>query len=470
MTRARSIQVARRLATGLALGLTPLAVAAMLAWLASCAGPSTQPGVANVPTAAVNTQPGISFTPAELDIIYTLSPLPPVPSDPTNAVADRPAAAQLGQYLFFDARLSGNGRVSCATCHDPARNWTDGQSVPENFNGGLRNVPSLWNVAYNRWFFWDGRADTLWSQGLEPLENPTEHGGNRLQYARLIREDRSLRQAYENVFGPMPDVGPLPSPAANSPDTPAVTLVYANMGKAMAAYERRIVTRRAPFDVFVEGLRAGDRARTQAISPAAQRGLKLFIGAANCRSCHHGPNFTDGEFHDTGISTLSPPPTPDPGRFDGINRLLTNPFNAMGAFNDDPPGRRVRPTAYLVNMLEFRGQFKTPTLRNVAVTAPYMHRGQLETLDDVVRFYSTFSPPPSTPAPSAGTSQPPLILPAHRHGAGSGVEQVLAPLNLSQNEINDLVAFLESLTNVEIDPALTKQPASPVYTAPAHSP
>ena len=146
------------------------------------------------------------FEEAAVALILAMGELGDPPPDPTNAVADDPRAARLGQFLFFEQRLSGTGTIACATCHEPGRSWTDGREVAEGLGTLTRHTPSLWNVAYNRWFFWDGRADSLWSQALSPLEHPDEHGGSRLQYAHLVHGDPELRAAYERVFGPLPEL------------------------------------------------------------------------------------------------------------------------------------------------------------------------------------------------------------------------------------------------------------------------
>lgn len=452
----------------------------------------------------------VLFTSEEMARILALSPLPLLPPDPTNRVADDPAAAHFGRYLFFDRRLSGSGQVSCASCHDPARNWTDGQALPIRFSPELRHVPSLWNAAYNRWFSWDGRSDSLWAQALESLEHPTRYGGSRLEIVRLLYQDDRLRRAYEKIFGLLPDVpdeyrlsgvsvpgksDTQPTAAAASTDprragSESIDRIFVNLGKALAAYQRRIVSRRAPFDVFVEGLKTADPTRIGAISPEAQRGLKLFIGRGNCRACHHGANFTDGEFHNIGINALDARSAPDLGRFLGADLLLNSPFNATGIYSDDQSGRTLTPTAFLFNRAQFNGQFKTPSLRNVAVTPPYMHHGQLATLADVVQYYSTLRLPEKQASPSGlqgitrfysswrGSDQEdeqtqdasaPVMRrrrqanqATHTHGIGRR-ERILSPLNLSRSEMNELVAFLNSLTDTVMDPSLTTQPASPEY-------
>ena len=419
------------------------------------------------------------FTEKERQVIGALSPLPAVPADPTNRYADDSAAAHLGQYIFFDERFSLDGETSCATCHDPKKSWTDGQAVPAAFSDQLRHVPSLWNVAYNRWYFWDGRADSLWSQALHPLEQADEHGGSRAQYAKLVHDDPDLKQAYERIFGTLPEMSDASRfPAAAKPlatqpadplnvawgamseaDRETVNGVFVNVGKALAAYQRRIISRASPFDTFVEGLKTRDERKQRAISDSAKRGLKFFIGRGNCILCHHGPNFTDNEFHNTGVAELLPLQRPDHGRFLGVHQVLNSPFNVLGSYSDDVEAGRRSPTAYLVNFVHTKRQFKTPSLRNVARTPPYMHRGQFETLEDVIKFYSTLeNPQPKQTVP--GLPQRP-IPPAHRHGGGDG-EHILLPLHLSKTETDDLVAFLESLTDESLDTTLMVQPDSPI--------
>lgn len=406
------------------------------------------------------------FTRDELRRILRHSPLPPPPPDPTNRFADDLRAARLGQFLFFDSQLSRNGRISCASCHEPARSFTDGRALGRGLADLARHTPSLWNVAYQRWLFWDGRSDSLWAQAVHPIEHPDEMGATRTAVARRVFRDPPLRAAYENLFGPMPDLddprrfppdaGHASRPAAGSdaawlsmrdPDRAAVNRVIANLGKALAAYQRRLLSRRSPFDLFVEGLRENNPEKHAALSPAAQRGLRLFVGRGQCRTCHSGPNFSDGEFHDIGIP--NPPaaagdspdaaPTPrDPGRYEGARQLLADPFNAAGEFSDDRGGQAADRIHGLVLRSDTWGQLRTPSLRNVARTPPYMHRGQFATLRDVLRFYSTLEGQVSPPA-------------HHAH------ETLLQPAALSDADTDDLLAFLESLTDECIDPSL-KQP------------
>jgi cytochrome c peroxidase len=395
--------------------------------------------------AAACTESAQSFTAQELRIIRSLSPLGPPPADSTNRIDGDAVAIELGESLFFDARLSADDQVSCATCHDPAKSWTDGLPVAVGAGTGTRNTPSLWNVAHNRWFSWDGRADSLWSQALKPIENGLEMNGSRLQTLHLVAGDAALQARYEDVFGPLPDVadaerfpragGPLANDGErqanwwtmDGADREIVDGVFANIGKAIAAFVATIETQPAPFDRFAADLRAG-RLRSEAITASAQNGLRIFVGKGNCVLCHSGPNFTNKEFHDIRVPPLAAGAPRDPGRLGGASRLIEDEFIAAGPHSDDPSGSRAGQLAYLDVEAGLLGHFKTPSLRNVAMTAPYMHAGQFETLRDVVNHYSTLE----TAAEPAD--------PAH-------VEVLIEPLRFSQPEIADLVSFLESLTS-----------------------
>jgi cytochrome c peroxidase len=399
------------------------------------------------------------FSVDEVSRVLALSPLPEPPDDPTNAYDLDQRAARLGQFLFFDARLSGSGKTSCATCHVPARNWSDGRALAVAEQQLPRRTMPLWNVAYQRWWFWDGRADSLWSQALQPLEDPREMAGSRVAIARLLHDDADLRRAYAAVFGEPPDVADASrfpttaKPVAADPecaparawstmadaDRAAIDRVFANVGKAIAAFQRQIVSRTSAFDDFVEGLRQGDAERMAAFGPAARRGLKLFLGRANCHFCHSGPNFTDREFHNNRAPRRPELPI-DLGRFTGVVRLRTDPFNALGEHADghDPEARAK--LEHLPVDGSVWGEFRTPTLRGVAAGGPYMHQGQFETLAQVVDFYSD--------QVSGFTS----------HG---DYDPVLQPVRLSAEEKDDLIEFLRSLSGAPLPEPLLRQPDSP---------
>jgi len=386
----------------------------------------------------------VEFSSAERELLLTLSPLPPPPRDETNAVDGNSEAIAFGAALFFDKRLSGNGDVSCGTCHDPAKAWTDGRSLPQAQGTGIRNTLSIWNAAYQRWLFWDGRADSLWSQALHPIEDPLEMNSTRLQVAHVIASDPSLAAQYKNLFGEAPsfeDSQRFPTrggPRAHdvdaqlnwwqmqSSDREQVNRVFVNLGKAIAAFEATIVTTEAPFDRFVADLRAGRP--SNALSASAQRGLKLFIGRGNCAVCHSGPTFSNLEFHDIRVPALNEQMPPDMGRARGIAELSADEFVSAGYFSDQPAGTRAQHLAFLDAEAAVLGHFKTPGLRNVALTAPYMHQGQMATLREVVEYYSKLD---TAVAPAD---------PNH-------IEALIVELDLTEREIDDLVAFLESLSS-----------------------
>ena len=448
------------------------------------------PGCGGDPTGtAASSSPGSApyvpetFSEEEVARILRLSPLPPAPADPTNAVEEDPLAIELGRQLFYDPGLSRDGARSCATCHDPALGWSDGQRLGQGEVELNRHVPSLWNVAHLRWFFWDGRADTLWSQALEPLENPLEQATSRLAVAHHVASSDELRRNYEQVFGALPpledrdrfpptgrpvpaDEGhehvPEPAPQGQEPrglsprrghlhrpgqgfyhphqrawdamteaDQQEVTRVFANVGKALAAFQRRIRSGPAPLDVFVEGLREHDPRKLAALDESARRGLQLFVGEARCILCHSGPLLTDMEFHDISLPSLSEDMAFDEGRQHAFEHLRESPFRGDGPWSDAPPDPSSEASLKLSTLplhAHALGEMKTPSLRNVALTAPYMHQGQLSTLEEVVRFYSERTNLRESPP---------------------AVESVLQPLGLEDAQVADLVAFLESLTSLE---------------------
>jgi cytochrome c peroxidase len=397
------------------------------------------------------------LTPGTVEAALSMSPLPAPPADPTNAWAEDPDAARFGQRLFFDSRLSANGEVSCATCHDPALGFADGLKVGQGLGVLGRHTPSLWNTAYNRWFFWDGRADTQWAQATKPLEHPKEQGMSRLELAHLLHDDPALRGEYEALFGPLPPLDdearfpPAGRPLLASDDDPALLAawdgmalddrdavdgVLANAVKAIAAYERRLIRGDAPFDRYVEGLRTGDESARSELPASAVRGMELFLGRARCVECHSGPNFTDNEFHNIGLERRSWLPDDDGGRAAGIPLLLGDGFNGQGAHSDAPDSAANTKLDHVVLTGDSLGSFKTPSLRNVALSPPYMHGGHFDTLEDVVRFYSELDE---------------TVELGHR-------EETLVELDLTEAEIADLVAFLESLTGAEPDPTLLAPP------------
>ena len=335
----------------------------------------------------LNAPPPAPWSDAELKTIQSLSlgALPPLPTSSGNAVADHPAAQRLGHRLFFDARLSANGAVSCATCHQPALRFTDGLPRALGLAVGPFNAMSLVGAAYSPWLFWNGRRDSLWAQATSPLESPIEQGLSRAQAARLIAGDPAYLNDYRALFGALQQ---LPSGAPlNKKEGAAVTEVFVNAAKAIAAYERLLLPGETPFDRYAASLgRSGAKAPDVQLTHQETEGLRLFIGKAQCINCHNGPLFTNHEFHNTGVLPAVGA-LPDKGRAEGARLVLQDPFNCFGAHGDDsskdcPELRFMRTGDDLV------AARKTPSLRNLGGTAPYMHAGQLHTLAEALDHYN----------------------------------------------------------------------------------
>jgi cytochrome c peroxidase len=378
-----------------------------------------------VGAAATHAQSVLDFEPAEIRRVLQHGPWPaPATRDPSNRVSGDRRAVALGRQLFFEPRLSVNGAVACATCHVPERAWTDGRPRAMGLAALDRNTPTVLDAALLRWFAWDGRSDSLWSQGLKAILDPREMGSSARHVARIVGGDPTLSCLYERVYGPR----------LGADDEP----VLVNVAKAVAAFVETVRSGRTPFDEFRDALARGDLGAAARYPLAAQRGLRTFVGQGMCHLCHFGPHFTNGEFHDVGIPFMAAPGRVDSGRYEGIKRLRADPFNLLGPYNDDASGASATKTRHVESRANF-GQFKTPSLRNVALTAPYMHDGRLATVRDVVRHYSLLD-----------------MERIHPHG-----EQLLRPLRLSEAEIDDLVAFLETLTA----PGATAAP--PAVAAPA---
>jgi cytochrome c peroxidase len=386
--------VSRLAAAGIGTATVALAAVAAIAW-----------------SLATRAAPVAAWSDAELDTLESLriGTLGPVPADPTNAVADDPRAARLGYRLFFDTRLSGNNAVACATCHQPERRFTDGQPKALGMGMAKRNAPSIIGSAYSPWLYWDGRRDSLWSQALTPLEDGNEHGTDRRHVVDLVAGDPDYGAAYRSIFGKLPDT--------SSPQ--AINESFANIGKAIAAYERLILPGPSRFDSYVEAVLAGDAARQRALFDADEvAGLKLFIGKAECTQCHNGPLLTNNDFHNTGTISF-PGDTPDKGRVAGIPQVQADPFNCLGDYSDDP-ARDCVELEFVLSGPHLLGAVRTPSLRNLAGTEPYMHKGQLATLREVLEHYN---------------EAPPAMI-GHSD---------INPLELSDREIRQLEAFLKTL-------------------------
>ena len=378
----------------------------------------------------------------------SLKRLPPVPADPSNAAERQPAAIELGRRLFDDARLSRNGAVSCATCHDPAKQFQDGLSVSQGVGTGSRRAMPIVGAGHGAWLFWDGRKDSLWSQALGPLEDAVEHGTNRTRVAHLLAAN--YRRDYEAVFGALPRFDGLPDDAGpkgtvaeqaawraiDARRREEVSRVFANVGKSIAAYEKSLQHGPTRLDGYIDAVQAGDRAAGNLLGADEARGLRLFIGKAQCVSCHNGPLFSDQQFHNTGV-----PPRdaarPDRGRAAATAAVIGDEFNCLGPFSDARPEQCQELRFMVTDDPALQGAFKTPGLRGVAGRPPYMHAGQFATLEQVVRHYI------AAPHPAVGHSEL-----THRHARGATPKHAeRAPIELSDAEIADLVIFLGTLSS-----------------------
>ena len=298
-----------------------------------------------------------------------IGPLPTsIPTPSTNV--NYKAKVELGKQLYFDGRLSKNNAIACAFCHNPGTGFADPRQTSIGIGGGIggRQAPTVYNTAFNHVQFWDGRARSLEEQAIGPIQNPIEMGETHESVVSKLGKIKGYQQQFRSVFG--------------------TEVNLQGMAEAIAAYERTIISTNSSFDKYV----AGD---SSAMNESAVRGMALFKGKARCILCHNGPNFTDNQFHNLGVPQVGPLKE-DLGR-----------YSVTRAEKD-------------------KGAFKTPTLRSIHETAPYMHDGAFKTLEDVVEFLN------------AGG------------GANQNLSPLIKPLSLTHEETADLVAFLKSLTGEPI--------------------
>lgn len=370
------------------------------------------------------------------------------PADPSNAYEKRADAAVLGRALFNDTRLSRNGQVSCASCHASGEQFQDGRPRGQGIATGQRRTMPVMGAAGAPFLFWDGRKDSAWSQALGPMEDGAEHGGNRVRFVQLVRAHYA--EAYRGIFGPLPPLQGLPADASplGTPEERrawdalpeatrvAVNRVFANMGKAIAAYERQVGYGPSRFDAYAQAVASGNARAQEVLSTQEVRGLRVFLGAGQCVTCHNGPQFTDHAFHNTGVPPLDPK-RPDRGRAEGLRKLLADEFNCLGPYSDAKPGQCGELQFLATDDPGALGAFRTPSLRNVAARPPYMHAGQFATLEDVGRHYA------SAPRAAVGHSE------LARPGEAKHERQVI---RLSESDIQDLAAFLRTLTGPVLQP------------------
>lgn len=391
----------------------------------------------------------------ECSALSLFSPLGSVPDDPTNAYADDAGAAELGQMFFFDTEFSGPlaansdlgdagevGKVACVSCHASSMMSDDRSPNSANVSLGAnfhsRNAPGLVNSSFYLWTNWGGRFSRQWELPMPVTESGVIMNSSRLQVAHVIYE--KYAEAYDAVFGD--EFGPLSDaiatmPATGKPSQPEwenldptdkeiVLRVFVNYAKSLAAYTRRLVSGDSRFDRFA----AGDYG---ALSSAEVRGFQVFLGPGGCASCHSGSHFSDDGFHNIGVAQSGPNvPAVDNGRIGDLPVLLSSTLSGAGAYSDDPTFGQAMLTPLDATNEAQRGSFRTPTLRGVEKAGPYMHAGQLATLEDVVAFYDRGGDTPSVGAKT----------------------QRIVPLGLSARQKADLVAFLKSLTGEPVPAAL----------------
>jgi len=357
----------------------------------------------------------LDFSAQERRQIASLGPWPPqAQPDPSNRISGNAPAVALGTRLFFDARLSPSGRIACVTCHQPDRGWADARPRARGLADLPRNTPALANLRQQRWFGWGGGADSLWMANLRPLLDPREFDASAATIAGVYQRDPDLACLYRRAFGQ--------APTKRGKDHETVLV---NTAKALAAFQETLATGRTPFDEFRDAVARGDDDVAARYPLAAQQGLRLFIGRGNCIACHNGPNFSNGEFADVGVPYFIAPGKVDAGRHDDLQRLRASPYNLLGRHSDDAGRSSATATRHAVLEPRHWGEFRVPSLRNVAVSAPYMHNGSIPTLRDVVLHYSTLDE-----SRIHASSQP-----------------LLRALRLSPEETDALVVFLETLTD-----------------------
>jgi cytochrome c peroxidase len=370
----------------------------------------------------------------------TLSSLDTLDADPSNRVSTNPLAVSLGRRLFFDTGLSSNGKVACATCHIGGQDFQDSKPLANGVGVTARRTMPIAGTAHSPWMFWDGRMDSQWSQALGPLESSVEHGGDRTQYVQYIAA--SYKKDYERLFGALPDMMGLPAHAGPNGDSTAraawetlsaerreaITRVYVNMGKSIAAFERTIAPGETRFDRYVNVELAGKpHTSADSLSPDEVAGLRLFIGKANCVNCHNGGRLTDDHFHNTGVPASALVAAVDSGRSVGARQVVHGEFNCLSKYSDAKPEQCSELRFAVTEGEELLRAYKTPSLRNVAERPPFMHAGQLQTLADVIAHYDR------APRSPFGKSE-------------------LKRLRLSEQERRQLEAFLKTLTAPAVVP------------------
>ena len=322
---------------------------------------------------SIYSRPPSSWPRPQVDAGVEYNELGVLPASPVEMQKDSlKDIIELGQALFFDTRLSGSGKISCATCHQPELNWTDGKPKSIGHEGAMnkRNAPTIQNTWFYKKLFWDGRAKDLQDQAFAPINSESEMHNEMHEVMRTLSKSKAYKSLFKKAFGD-DDIDPF------------------RMTEAIATFEKTIVSRKSRFDEFLEGNR-------KALTNSELRGLHLFRTKARCINCHNGPMFSDNQFHNNGF------------------HLNGNPANDKGYYT-------------VTHKDEDIGKFKTPSLRDVMKTAPWMHNGMMKTITEVVSHYNKGA------------------------NGNEGSDRLVKMLNLNKKEINDLIAFLKAISSPPLE-------------------
>ncbi|WP_419212337.1 cytochrome-c peroxidase [Maribacter sp. X9] len=329
--------------------------------------------------------------------------------DPSNAVSKDTIAIKLGELLFFEDDWGKQNGISCATCHRPENYFTDGLSKGFGIDTLTRNTPSILSLEHSPWLYWDGRRDNLWSQALTPMEAPNEMGLKRGDIVNYVLGHEVYGDLYNKLF----------KKGVNQ-NAESINKSFSNIGKAIAAFEITLRFKGSKFDKYAESLKSDLKNTERIFTNDEREGLRLFLSEeVRCTQCHNGPLFSNYDFHNTGLSTLNK--EPDFGRAVGLLNYQFNEFNCTGEYSDC--SRNECENVMHLNRKERKmAAFKTPSLRNVKQTAPYMHDGRFKNLSEVLEHYR------NAPRPEYGV-------------------QELKPLDISDKQLLQLEAFLGTLTD-----------------------
>ena len=340
--------------------------------------------------------------------------------DASNRVSGQTAAVEFGYRMFREPRMSANGYIACISCHQTDRAFTDAIPRAQGLAPVGRNTPMLANLRDLPWYGWDGASDSLWMASLRPMLDAREFGSDPARVAHVVRVGDGLACRYRQAFG---------SSAGSHDDV----TVMVNVAKAIAAFVETLNTGRTPFDEFRDALASGDVARAARYPLAAQRGALLFVGKGGCAACHAGPHFSDAAFHRSGSIRSPGGDLADDGRPGGLAEWRRSPYKRLGRFSDLAPSARPEPARLHESAPAARhGHFRTPPLRNVALTPPYMHDGSVNTLFEAVGH-------PAVPGTQLGP------LPAAAVSEDKRADKRADDKH--DDDQRDLVAFLETLTD-----------------------